>query len=211
VGPEAALVREAIAALVDALLDEAEGIAEWPCGVKVFDELSWQQRLALLSRVARALLKDDVPAPDLTAVNEATVAALFAHVERNLIIEVDQSDDPKFAAEHFAHHWRRLVAACQIRPSVNSEFFVSVDSPDVDDWELLIESISDGILWDDDWVMHDAFVDASPRDGRREKRRMGIDRDYFTTPAPDLRDDQAPAIFEEIRALLPGQYPPRQA
>jgi hypothetical protein len=210
-GPEAALMREAMAYVADSLHDEADGFGEeWPCGVKVFDELSWQQRLALLSRVANALLKSDVAAPELSAVNEATVAALFAHISRNIIIEVDQSNDPEFAAEDFALHWRRLIAACQSRPSVDQEFFVAVDSSDLEEWDLLIESISGGILWDNDWAMQDLYLDADPGISRREKRRMGIESNYFTMPAPDIRDEQAPAVFAELRELMADVYPPTE-
>ncbi|MEX2310229.1 MAG: hypothetical protein WD738_21860, partial [Pirellulales bacterium] len=95
VGAEAELIRESVANMAEMLREEADGLAdEWPCGVNLFDELSWQQRLALLARVAGALLKPDVPAPKLSAVNEAAVAAIFAQIHRNLIIELDTASEP---------------------------------------------------------------------------------------------------------------------
>lgn len=42
-GAEAALIRAAVADMTDALQDEADGLVdEWPCGVRLFDELSWR-------------------------------------------------------------------------------------------------------------------------------------------------------------------------
>jgi hypothetical protein len=105
-------------------------------------------------------------------------------------------------------HWRRLVAACQARPSVDPEFFVAVDSDDLEDWDLLLESISAEILWDDDWAMEDLFLDAPPRVSRREKSRMGIEQNYFTAPAPDLDDAQAAGVFAELRELMKDLYSP---
>src|SRR5688572_2502916 len=90
VGAEAELVRQALLDMTELLLEEADELAEyWPCGVKLFDELLWQQRLALLTRVAHALLKADSPMAELSAVNEAAVAAIFATIGRNVIVEMD--------------------------------------------------------------------------------------------------------------------------
>jgi hypothetical protein len=40
--------------------------------------LTAEQKLLILTETCEALVREDVPAPDHTAVNEGTVAALFA-------------------------------------------------------------------------------------------------------------------------------------
>lgn len=199
-GAEAALLKAAIADMTDSLRDEADGLVdEDPCGVKLFDELSWQQRLALLARVASALLDPKVRAPEITAVNEATVAALFAHVTRNLAIELDYATEPELPQDFDRFYWRRLLAACQREP--NDEFYVEWNSNDADDWNLLIECLQDEILWDNDWSMSELFMDAEPEIGQHNKDYFGIDGDYYADIAPDLRDAEVSAVFSNLQRL----------
>jgi hypothetical protein len=56
--------------------DEEPGLTD----VKAFDRLSRPERLALLAQVGRGLHDRREPCPDLTALNEAAVAAVFAQV-----------------------------------------------------------------------------------------------------------------------------------
>ena len=76
-GAEAALFMQGFDDLVDgvefAIKEQESG---WS-GVAYFDALSGEQQLVLLSEVGAALLRRDVPAPALTAVNEAAVAACY--------------------------------------------------------------------------------------------------------------------------------------
>jgi hypothetical protein len=202
-GAEAALLRESIADMADSLHDEAEGLAdEWPCGVKLFDELSWQQRLALLERVAKALLEPEVPAPELSTVNEATVGAIFALLRRNIVIELDEANDPHVSTEFDVYYWRRLIAACQEPPGSDDDFHLEVESADLDAWETLIECLGDQILWNADWDMPELFLDAEPATSRARRKRLGIERNYFITPAPDPRDKEVPTLFANLHQLL---------
>lgn len=204
-GAEAELIRESIANMIDMLREEADGLAdEWPCGVKLFDELSWQQRLALLARVAGALLKPDAPMPNLSAVNEAAVAAVFAQIHCNLIIELDIATEPHLPADYDIYYWRRRIVAYQEPPQSEEEFFLHEQCVELGEWEVLLDSLADRILWDADWDMPDLFLDAEPKLSRARRRRLGIEKDYFTTPAPDPRDQDVPGIFEGLHELLGG-------
>jgi hypothetical protein len=205
-GAEATLLRESIANMTDSLQDEAEDLAdEWPCGVKLFDELSWQQRLALLERVANALLKSEAPAPELSAVNEATIGAIFALLRRNVVIELDEANDSHMSPEFDVYYWRRLIAACQEPPSGDDEFYLEVGDADLDEWEILIECLGDRILWDADWDMPELFLDTEPATSRARRKRLGIERNYFITPAPDPRDKEVPKLFANLHELLGPQ------
>lgn len=142
----------------------------------------------------------NVRAPDLSVVNEATVAALFAHIERNLKIELDYAKEDDLPPDCDRCYWRRLIAVCQGEP--NNEFYVEADSPELDDWEILIEAFQDQILWDDDWDMPELCMDVEPALSKERKKRLGIEIDYYTLPAPDLRDADASAIFAGLRQLI---------
>ncbi len=74
-GPEATLVRAILSDMYELLDEEAHDEAgQWKYGVRLFDELSWSQRLNLLVVVGEALFRLDVPPPDLSAVHEAALA-----------------------------------------------------------------------------------------------------------------------------------------
>ena len=71
-GAEAQAVRASIGFMIDTLECEGKELAEpWMFDIPVFDNLSWQQRIALLAGVGESLLQDEIPPPELTAVNEA--------------------------------------------------------------------------------------------------------------------------------------------
>src|SRR4051812_7114659 len=57
-------------------------------GVRVFDGLQPEQKLALLADVGQALRDPAVPAPDLTAANEGAIAAVFAAIQQRLELEI---------------------------------------------------------------------------------------------------------------------------
>ncbi len=65
--------------------DEEPGTTE----VKAFDRLTKPERLALLAQVAKGLNDRREPCPDLTALNEAAVAAVFAQVRYLISVDID--------------------------------------------------------------------------------------------------------------------------
>jgi hypothetical protein len=193
---EAELIRVSVA-IIDRLHEETDGLAnEWPSGVRLLDELSWQQRLVLLARVAGALLKPDAPMPNLSAVNEAAVAAIFAQIHCNLIIELDNATEPHLPVDYDIYYWRRRIAACQEPPQSEEEFFLHQGCVELREWEVLLDCLADQILWDADWDMPDLFLDAERALSHARRRRLGIEKDYFTMPAPDLRDQDVPGTLK---------------
>ena len=88
-GAERQLFVQALATLVDQFSD-----ADSEFGIPPFDELQRNQKIAALHMVARGLLCPDQPPPPLTAVLEATVAAIYVHAGDMLDSELvpDPSD-----------------------------------------------------------------------------------------------------------------------
>lgn len=58
-------------------------------GIAVFDNLRKRERLVLLAQVARGLRDEGEPCPDLTALMEGTVAAVFAQLRYLIAIEIE--------------------------------------------------------------------------------------------------------------------------
>ena len=74
-----------------------------------------------------------------------------------------------------------------------------VTSEDEIDWEVVIDSLTDAVLWGDgDYDMDAAFLDASPARKKVLAQQLGIDEEYFLGIAPDPTEQE----LEEIRSVL---------
>ena len=60
-------------------------------GIVLFDQLTWQQQMLMLERVLTALVEASIPAPPTTALLDATVAAIYAHLYTSIEIELDDA------------------------------------------------------------------------------------------------------------------------
>ena len=155
-------------------------------------------KLALLADVGWALLRPTETCPKLTSINEAVVAALFSNIEQCLHMEIDWSkeeDDDELLA------WRKLVLAV-FHEDGDTMDLPEPDCDDVVEWELLAETLSQRILWDDDFNEAEQFLDASPDEATRLRSIFGIDNDYYASVPPDPRDSDLPGI----RAMLGELY-----
>lgn len=199
-GAEAALFRESLGNVVDMVEAEIAGDSDpWEFGVPVFDQLAAPAKLVLLAEVGWALLRDTDACPKLTAINEAAVAILFANIEHSLHIEVDAQKD----GYEDSLFWRPLVLA------VFREIGDTIDLPDPDctdteDWNLLVDVLSQRILWDDDFNDADRFLDAPPDEANPLRDQFGIDDDYYRAIPPDPSETELPAIRAKLKELYRG-------
>lgn len=199
-GAEAALFRESLGNAVDMVEAEIAGDSDpWEFGVPVFDQLAAQAKLALLAEVGWALLQDTDACPKLTAINEAAVAILFANIEHSLHLEVDALKD----GYEDSLFWRPLVL------EVFREIGDTIDLPDLDctdteDWNLLVDVLSQRILWDDDFNDADRFLDAPPDEADSLRDQFGIDDDYYRAIPPDPSETELPAIRVKLNELYRG-------
>ena len=202
-GPEAALARAVIYEMVHDVTLEVDSPQGWSYQVPAYDDLQWRQKLAMLARVGSALLSPDVPPPELTALNEATVAALYECVRQRLGVELEYAaNEPE---GEFRTCWRELVRATldeeELTDPETGEVVLSIECDDLDEWELQVECLSDHVLWDADYAMEEEFLDAAPVASRRLKYDLGIPDDYFTDVAPDPGDSEMDGIYEVLKSL----------
>jgi hypothetical protein len=207
-GAEADLIRESLSQVLYWLEMDSEGFDDpWAYSIPIFDRLDWRQKMALVSRVGAALLREDVPAPELSAVCEAAVGVLYENLRQCVQMEIDE-DDPDRAVEVDRKQWRRLVLAAI------QEVDTGVPSPDPDDqlpgvecdnmeaWELLIGTLETFVLWDDDWLDEDRFLDMEPAAAAALKERFSIADDYYQQVAPDPTETEMPIIREILQSLI---------
>ena len=193
-GAEARLFREMLAALVE---DQAKAEAcddWWPIGIDVFDDLEYGQKLAMLEIVGRGLLFKDEPAPELTAVSEGTLAAVFEHLRQLIEMEI-----------HFGSggSWRSRLrpVLLQVMDADVRKRVVGVESDDLDEWGTWIETWRDHYLSDADWEHDLVGQDGSPEEVDERKKYLGIADDYYISVAPDPAPNQVPALLARLRQL----------
>ena len=230
-GAEAELVGHAVDALIDALITyieddslhaESSSVAsECYSGIRLFDDLTPSQRVALLHDVTEHLLTPTDAPLSLSAHAEAAVAAIFVEVRDQVAIEIDlfpdgsQSNQSDEVADYT---WRQLVLAAHecvfvspqdvedvdldVEPFPDDIELPDKDCTDIQQWEWIIESLTDAILWDRDYEMADSFLDVDPGVSQQRRRLLGIDDNYFTQVAPDPSGTEAIRLAERAQAIV---------
>jgi hypothetical protein len=193
-GAERQLFVESLGTLVDMVT-----VDEFSTGIQLLDDLTRNQKIATYHTVARALLVEDEPPPELTAVVEGAVASVYQQVRDMISLELDVADlddaDFDFGELPEGPSWReRAIAAGR---EVGIEELPEPDDTDFDEWDLLIGCLEDQLLWDEDWEMVD-HLDASPEVARRVKNELGILYDYFVAVPNDPSDTEAERLLAEL-------------
>jgi hypothetical protein len=204
-GAEATLIREALADVVARieLSDRFELV--WRSSVQLFDELTNRQKLAMLAEVGQGLLREDVSPPDLSALNEAAVAALYAHVLDSIEIEIVRNH-AKLIRRKYAQRWRRLVVEAIEESELPEalEFKARSGLPDADcdhveGWEMLVDRLKGFVLAG--WV-EDPDLDVDPAFWRWLNKILGPDEDHYLRVPPNPTEPELAVIRANLKALV---------
>lgn len=219
------------------LWDRVENSFDFPelaeTGITAFDTLQLNQKLWLLAAVGRALSDAGTSYPDLTANNEATVAAVFRLIAEEVECEVEEAADPEWI-KHLdtpddATSWRRLIFAAYQEAVESDETSTgistpeelsddedpdgiweapAVDSKNTDDWEFLVDDLANRILWEDrDYEAGHHFMDVDPLEADLKKELLGIQDEYYTDVVPDPTDAEIEEIRQTLRTLCGSRAP----
>ncbi|MFO1002864.1 MAG: hypothetical protein U0936_21240 [Planctomycetaceae bacterium] len=197
-GTERELFLTAFGMLVDEIRAELAGHrdpAEF--GIAVFDGLQPWSKLAVLADVGSALIYKSKECPKHTAVSEGAIAAVFCQMHDLIQIEIDMESD--------TDHEHRFLFRKQVC-SAMAELCPKADRPeitcgDINEWYYALQTLSDRILWDQDYLTADAFMDLDP-DGTKDARKWsGIDQEYVTAIAPDPSESERLLLLKRLREL----------
>ena len=193
-GAESVLFAEALYSL----LDEATSgtVDDYEIGIECFDNLTFGQRVSVLSIIGNGLLRKDTLPVRLTAVLEGAIAAVFQHIQELITFEIDTSE--------FGTSWRELVIAVRKQMEGDDTERVQIPEPtceDLDEWDFQIQKLSGGVLWDGDYQDAQLYIDFSPEKSKELRGMMGIPDDYSMAIADDLTDEEAQAKIMELREL----------
>jgi hypothetical protein len=211
-GQEALLISGAIEIMVAALLDHLDEdlddtAPDCETGIVVYDHCTPAQRIALLHQTARYLLTETDEVLPLSALTDATVAAIFVEIRDQLAIEIGFAAD---GGEDSQQTWRRRVWAahqsvfddCREDEAEELPINFGPESEDLSCWEQLVSELADSILWDRDFEMADGFLDADPGVSQQRRRLLGIDDSYFMAVAPDPHPEEAMRLASRTRDIV---------
>ncbi|MEK7468981.1 MAG: hypothetical protein AAB074_16525 [Planctomycetota bacterium] len=157
-------------------------------GVAPFDGLALDRRRWLLLQVAVAL-GGDGPAPELNALSESAVMAVFFMVRINVGAEAGVES----ASSDVRARWRHLVrdawmdrCSDQTRRYDRDEGYRQAESSyNYQEWSDKLEDLADLILWDRDFELDESVADRDPRRAADARHALGIDSGYFrSVPEP---------------------------
>lgn len=209
---ERRLVASEAWALSEAIF-EAASLGGSTVDVVLFDRITWQQQILLIERVLNALIDPTIPAPPISALLEATVAAIYAQLVISVQLEIDliePEDDPIDSYDPYNGFYVRQQVLDAIKAPVDldepegdpfEEFSLTVECDEIEEWQMLIECLRGRILADEDWQMEAIMMDLAPTTSEDIKQLMGIRGDYFIDIPPDATDEQAEAARLRISAI----------
>jgi hypothetical protein len=200
---EWALFRTGLGELWDLIEDEGDqdgGLSE--TGVRVFDALQADQKLALLADVGTALSDPLLPTPRHTAANEGAIAAVFATVRQALEEEIASVSEEGATSTKV----RSLLLAA----ADSEDTFEDIPEPseeDAEEWGWVLDSVEDRIFWDADYEMGDEFLDRPPDEARELLARMGIDSEYYLADPREPDEAGLVAVRQTLARLLGRPVP----
>ena len=143
----------------------------------------------------------------MSALADATVAAVFIEIRDQIAIEIGLAGDQ---LEEGLPSWRQMLLAAHqsVFPAradedhIASTHEMSATSDELEEWESMVEELADVILWDRDFEMADVFLDIDPGVSRHRRRLLGIDDNYFTTVPPDPRPHEVYVLASRTRDIV---------
>ena len=213
---QAILVTNAARCLMDDIRCEIprEGMPSHPhpplnTSIPLFDALSPEQRIVLLDRAAGCVCDPEPALQPRNAVLEAAVAAIFDHIRGELEAELDVQSDPDESVEDDTEVRREIAAAFNEGEEEPGGLSICPDPECVvfETWEVVMDSLRDRILPDEDWNLSDLALDLSPEKSNELKQTMGIGDDYFVDVAPDATIQDAREAWANLVERATGSRP----
>ena len=190
-GDEAILFAKALSSLLnEAMMGTLDYYTFY---IESFDNLTFGQRISVLSIIGNGLLREDVPLVRLTAILDGAVAAVFKHIKNEIAYEIDEPESRS--------NWRELVVAARNQIGGEIEEIPETTCTDMAKWKVELEILSDAILFDTDYEDSKLYTDFPPEKSKELREQMDIPDDYFMAIADDLTDEEAQAKIKELRKL----------
>lgn len=136
---------------------------------------------------------------------DATIAAMYAQLERSVQCEIDMDRTKDWDEVDYQDH-RQSICNTLVQCSYEGRM-PDVDCPEMDAWELVILCLKDRVLADEDYQMDGLALDLPPEKSRMLKQTMGITGDYFIDVPPDATIDDARHAWGNIVQRVTEERP----
>ena len=190
-GAEALLFASSLLDLIENAKDANDCGEDYQLGISPYDNLTYGQRVSVLTTIGNCLLSEEVPPVELTAVLEGTIATIFQHLKNCIQFEIDESE--------IGTTWRELVVT--VRKEMEGEEIPDPTCIDFEEWDIEVECIADCILWDADYSDDKLYMDGEPEKAQYLMQMARISDNYFMAIADDLRDDKIEDKVKELRGF----------
>ena len=187
-GTEAHLFALSLLNLIEETKDANDCGDDYQLGIAPYDNLTYGQKVSVLTTIGNCLLRDEVPPVELTAVLEGVIATIFQHLKNCIQFEIDEPE--------IGTTWRELVVT--LRKEMEGEEIPDPNCIDFEEWDIEVECIADCILWDADYSDDKLYMDEEPERAQYLMQMARISDNYFMAIADDLRDDK---IGEKVKEL----------
>jgi hypothetical protein len=145
-----------------------------------YTEQEIEQKTVELSSVVEALIEKTEKPPELYAWNESTVASVFDNLKLLVNMELDPGMEDEKPILYKGKLMKEWLLDCNKR-YLNNEVEVSED---VEDFEEILDCMAERILWDEDYLFKDRYLDLNPKESTGLKTILGIECDYFVQTGP---------------------------
>ncbi len=191
-GVEAEVFLEGLRSLTAELRDQRD---DHESDVPAFDALSFGQRVSTLQDVSNGLLRSDVPIAVHTAANEAAIYAIYRQLHRMVVDELMVSDEGEEECLDVRGMLTRAASTMRLEGAPSS------DCTDDAEWDALIETLSDRVLWDRDFEGGNLFLDSPrpPRSAEDDEIQQLVP--YYAAIPQDPSDAQAEHILSDLMGL----------
>jgi len=204
-GAERELIVNGLHELVDAVVMARLSDESVSLGIALFDEVTWQQQLALLLKVARPLLDPKTPAPKPSAILDATVAAIYAYIGEMIECEIDVQRTSVESFDDDTGRRQDLVRA--LKESHPEGAWLDPECAVMEEWEVAVEVCKSWVLADEDYKLSELALDLDPEQATESREFLGIDKDYFIDIAPDPHQQSPGEIWADLLELTTGSRP----
>jgi hypothetical protein len=187
-GTEAHLFARSLLNLIEETKDANDCGDDYQLGIAPYDNLTYGQKVSVLTTIGNCLLRDEVPPVELTAVLEGVIATIFQHLKNCIQFEIDEPE--------IGTTWREVVVT--LRKEMEGEQIPKSSCEDMMEWDIEVECIADCILWDADYEDDKIYMDGEPERTKFLKDMARIPDNYFMAIADDLKEDE---IDEKVKAL----------
>ncbi len=204
-GAEAYLVGQTAWQLTDSVREGLAIDSPLQFGIVLFDAMTWQQQMVMLDKVLAPLLDPNIDPPKSTALLDAAIAAIYAQMERSVQSEIDLDRTSDWDEGDYRDQRQRiyntLVESCYEGKNPG------IECAEMDAWNMVILSLKDRVLADEDYQMDGLVLDLPPEKSFVLKQAMGISGEYFVDVPPDATAEDARYAWANIVQRASGERP----